>query len=34
MDDTEALSMILKGIDFDAEGIFADASGGNKQLKN
>ena len=61
MDNTEALSMMLKGMDFDAEdlirvvsalreikkkkrrvknfrddaeGSFADTSGGSKQLKN
>ena len=28
MDNTEALSMMLKGMDFDAEGIFTDTSGG------
>ena len=33
IDSTEALSMMLKGMDFDAEGIFADTSGGSKQLK-
>ena len=34
MDNTEALSMMLKGMDFDAEGIFAETSGGSKELKN
>ena len=34
MDNTEALSMMRKGMDFDAEGIFAGSSGGSKQLKN
>ena len=34
MYNTEALSLIRKGMEFDAEGIFADTSGRSKQLKN
>jgi len=33
MDNAEALSMILKGMDFDAESIFANTSAGSKELK-